>query len=118
MNRDNIIYKTIRINLATLLEEGKLGEKNIARAYKCYELGSRYGSNCAKTGKRLLERQYEAAELETNEICVKRSEKMSSILKQTQAYRNAEYTYGWGGTGNNKKIDCSHLVSNVLRGAG
>lgn len=56
--------------LGTLLEEGKLGEKNIARAYKCYELGSRYGSNCAKTGKRLLERQYEAAELETNEICV------------------------------------------------
>ena len=56
--------------LGTLLEEGKLGEKNIARAYKCYELGSLYGSNCAKTGKRLLERQYEAAELETNEICV------------------------------------------------
>ena len=56
--------------LGTLLEEGKLGEKNIARAYKCYELGSRYGSNCAKTGKRLLERQYEAAELETNEACV------------------------------------------------
>ena len=43
---------------------------------------------------------------------------MSSILNQTQAYRNAGYTYGWGGTGNNKKIDCSHLVSNVLRGAG
>ena len=56
--------------LGTLLEEGKLGEKNIARAYKCYELGSLYGSNCAKTGKRLLERQYEAAELETDEICV------------------------------------------------
>lgn len=43
---------------------------------------------------------------------------MSSILKQTQAYRNAGYTYGWGGTGKNKKIDCSHRVSNVLRGAG
>ena len=56
--------------LATLLEEGKLGEKNIARAYKCYELGSRYGDNFAETGKRLLERQYEAAELETDEICV------------------------------------------------
>ncbi len=23
---------------------------------------------------------------------------MSSILNQTQAYRNAGYTYGWGGT--------------------
>lgn len=56
--------------LGTLLEEGKLGEKNIARAYKCYELGSRYGDNFAETGKRLLERQYEAAELETNEACV------------------------------------------------
>ena len=56
--------------LGTLLEEGKLGEKNIARAYKCYELGSRYGDNFAETGKRLLERQYEAAELETDEACV------------------------------------------------
>ena len=43
---------------------------------------------------------------------------MSSTLNQTQAYRNAGYTYGWGGTGKNKKIDCSHRVSNVLRGAG
>lgn len=56
--------------LATLLEKGKLGEKNIARAYKCYELGSRSGDNFAESAKRRLERQYEAAELETNEICV------------------------------------------------
>lgn len=56
--------------LATLLEKGKLGEKNIARAYKCYELGSRSGDNFAESAKRRLERQYEAAELETNEACV------------------------------------------------
>ncbi|WP_319244456.1 hypothetical protein [uncultured Propionivibrio sp.] len=55
--------------LGLYLERGQLGRKDIARAYKCFELGASRGFELAKRNQKRLQAAYSEAELTSTTTC-------------------------------------------------